>query len=268
LWKNEALATSEYVQAILDASRDLADEYRWLAEELRSVNKALDDLAKADLTNPDNVAALQQLKTHNEALTKVAKAGVVAVQYGCDLLGEYGPAAAPALLWLRAAADSKAPWQPNAVAAIAKIAPNAAPVPKGAKPPVECVLTRDSSVHPIEVKAFTVELKNNTDKDIELYSTLPGAVLVFLDVEIENADGKRISPKFYDATIASPYGPPPKLVGTLVADKVEKIELSALRRYVEKPEELKPGKYRVRVHFRYMTHTAVSEWVPIELGEK
>jgi hypothetical protein len=268
LWKNEALSQSEYVQAILDATRDLADDSRWLTEELQAVNKALDALAKADLTNPDNIAALQQLKAHNEALTKIVQRGVLAVQYGCELLGEYGPAAAPALPWLRAAADSKAPWQANATAAIAKIEPKAAPVPKGAKLPVECILTRDSKLGPMEAKAFTVELKNNIDKDIEIYSSLAGTLLVFLDIEIENPGGKRISREFYDRSIASPFAPPPKLVGTLVADKGEKIELPALSRYLEKPEELKPGKYRVRVKFQYMTHTAVSDWVPIEIGEK
>jgi hypothetical protein len=268
LWKNEALASSEYVQAILDVSRDLADEYRWHDEELRAINKALEDLAKADLTKPDNVAALQQLKAHNEALTKYVKRGVQALQYGCDLLGEYGPASATALPWLRAAANSKLPWQANAAAAIAKIEPKAAPVPKGAKPPVECILIRDTKLEPMEAKAFTVELKNNTNKDIEISSGLAGTMLLFLDVEIENANSKRISREFYDRSIASPFSPEPRLIGTLEANKSEKIELPALTRYIEKPDELKPGKYRVRVKFQYMTHTAVSEWVPIEIGEK
>lgn len=142
----------------------------------------------------------------------------------------------------------------------------AAPVPKPAPKPVECVLTRAPKKAPLDDKAFAVELKNNTDKDVDVFSTLPGGLLVFLDVAVEGPDGKRISPEFYDAMIASPFAPPPRLVGTLAAGKSEKVELW-LARYVEKPDELKPGKYRVRVTFRYKDHAAVSEWVAFEVAK-
>jgi hypothetical protein len=142
--------------------------------------------------------------------------------------------------------------------------PKLAPVPKDAKPPVSCVVALDPKLNPLDMNALTVNLTNNTNEAIEVYSTLPGGLLVFLDVAIEGPDGKRISPVSYDATIASPYAPPPRLVGTLAANKPQKLELW-LARYVEKPEELKPGKYRVRVKFAYGDRTTTSEWVAWEV---
>jgi hypothetical protein len=150
------------------------------------------------------------------------------------------------------------------LAAVALFAAAPAPVPK-AKPPVECVLTLNGKKDALDDAAFAVELKNNTDTPIELLSTLPFGPLVFLDVEIQNSDGKRVSPEFYDATISSPFAPPPKLVGKLETGKGERIELFSLKRYFEKPDEIKPGKYRVRVTFRYAKRTATSEWVSFEV---
>jgi len=139
-----------------------------------------------------------------------------------------------------------------------------APVPK-AKPPVTCVLTLNGKKNPLDDKALTIELKNNTDKAIELLSTLPFGVMVFLDIAIEDADGKRISPESYDASISSPFAPPPKRIGTLEVDKADRIELFSLSRYFEKPDQIKPGKYRVRVKFAYKDYTATSEWVNFEI---
>ena len=143
---------------------------------------------------------------------------------------------------------------------------NLAPVPKDAKPPVSCAVALDPKLGPLDMKAWTVTLTNNTNEEIVLASTLPGGLLVFLDVEIQGPDGKRISPERYDAMIASPYAPPPRHVGTLEANKPVKLELW-LARYVEKPEELKRGKYRVRVKFTYSERTATSEWAAWEIKD-
>ncbi len=261
----ESLTASEVVQGLLDASRDLADDHVWLVEELHELGRTLEGLAESDFDDPDDVTALREVKAHNDTLTGTVRQRIWAVQYGCDLLGQYGTDAAPALPWLQTAAAGNAPWQRHAAAAVTKINAKPAPVPKGAKPPVECVLTLNPKKQPLEAEAFTVELKNNTNEAIELYSTLPFGTLVFMDIVIEGPDGKRISPEFYDRSISSPLSPQPKLIETLEAEKGTKLELSALTRYIEKPEELKPGKYRVRVKFQYDKHTATSEWVPIEI---
>jgi hypothetical protein len=146
-------------------------------------------------------------------------------------------------------------------------APNLSPVPKDAKPPVSCAVALDPKLGPLDMKACTVTLTNNTNEAIGLYSTLPGGLLVFLDVEIQGPDGKRISPERYDAMIASPYAPPPRLVGSLEPNKPVKLELW-LARYVEKPEALKPGKYRVRVKFSYSERSTTSEWAAWEIKER
>jgi hypothetical protein len=143
--------------------------------------------------------------------------------------------------------------------------PNTSPVPKDAKPPVSCAVALDAKLGPLDMKAWSVTLTNNNTEAVGLYSTLPGGLLVFLDVEIEGPDGKRISPKNYDAMIASPFAPPPRLVGSLEPNKPVKLELW-LARYVEKPEELVPGKYRVRVKFGYAEDkSTTSEWTAFEV---
>jgi hypothetical protein len=145
--------------------------------------------------------------------------------------------------------------------------PNLAPVPKDAKPPVSCAVALDPKLGPLDMKACTVTLTNNTNEAIGLYSTLPGGLLVFLDVEIQGPDGKRISPERYDAMIASPFAPPPRLVCSLEPNKPVKLELW-LSRYVEKPEELKSGKYRVRVKFSHAEgKSATSEWAAWEVKD-
>jgi hypothetical protein len=158
-------------------------------------------------------------------------------------------------------------WCALALALLSAAGAKPAPVPKGAKPPVACVLTLDAKANPLDAKAFTLTITNNTDKPIELLSTLPGGILVFLDIEIQNAAGKRVSPERYDATIASPYAPPPRPVATLSETRPEEIKLHALSRYFEMRDPIKPGKYRVRVKFAYLDYAATSEWVAFEVAK-
>jgi hypothetical protein len=258
-------AVPELVTALLDSVRDLAAEDTRAATEWRELRQALDGIDERYYTDQRDRDAIRDAKARLAALGRDTDAYERAVGLGCTLLGEYGPDAAPALTWLRATVNNSAPWRSSAADAVRRIT-TSAPVPKPAPKPVECVLSLGEKKGPLDQKAFAVELKNNTDKDIELLSTLPGGLLVFLDVAIEGPDGKRISPEFYDLTIASPFAPPPRLVGTLGAGKSEKVELW-LARYVEKPDELKPGKYRVRVKFVYGGHTALSEWVGFEIAK-
>lgn len=259
---------TEFVFGVFDATRDAATDHDRVSKEWESLRGAVRELDERDTDDPELVLAIRRAKERVEALAEQLIEARAEIKFGCDTLGEYGPAAAPALAWLRTAAGDSAAWKEHAASAVERIAAKPAPVPKGAKPPVECVATLDSKKKPLDDQAFTVELKNNADKDIELYSTLPGGVLVFLDVAIEGPDGKRISPSFYDAVISSPFAPPARLIGTIEAEKSLKVELHSLNRYFPKPDEVKPGKYRVRVKFRYKDHTATSEWVPFEVAEK
>jgi hypothetical protein len=155
----------------------------------------------------------------------------------------------------------------TAFALIGAAGAKSAPVPKGAKPPVSCALALDAQKDPLDAKAFTVVIRNHTDKPIDLLSTLPGGILVFLDVEIQDAAGKRVSPERFDATIASPYAPPPRPVATLSETRPEEVRLHGLSRYFEMRDPIKPGKYRVRVKFAYGDHVATSEWVAFEVAK-
>jgi hypothetical protein len=142
----------------------------------------------------------------------------------------------------------------------------AAPVPKDAKPPVSCVVSLDPKLDPLDKGALTATMTNNTPDPIEFYSQLPAGMLGFIDVEIQGPDNKRISQERYDAMISSPYATA-QLVGKLEPNKQLKLELW-MARYVGKPEELKPGKYRVRVKLVYGERMTTSEWLAWEVKAK
>jgi len=265
----EALTDGEFAQGLLDASRDAATEYSHLAAEKHTLENALMNIDERDFDAQD-MAAIRAARERAKSLATATERPAKEVQFGCDRLSEHGTIAA--LTWLRQQTEAHIPWHIAAGEALTKITAKAklpVPVPVDAKPKVGCILTFDAKKSPLDNKAFTLELKNNTDKDIEVLSTLPFGLLVFLDMEVEDPAGKRISEEFYNAKIASPFAPPPRLVATLAVDKPTKLEVSPFSCVEEKKREaLKPGKYRVRVKFRYDKFTAVSEWVTVEIPER
>jgi hypothetical protein len=135
-----------------------------------------------------------------------------------------------------------------AIACVALLCSTAAPVP-AAKPPFEITLKVEPKKSPLDDGFASVEIRNHTETDLELRSTLPSGALVFLDTEVRDANDKRVSPEFYRASISSPFSPNPMPVGTIKAGKSLLTDVSLFQGIDEK--KLVPGKYKCRVRFAY-----------------
>lgn len=138
-----------------------------------------------------------------------------------------------------------------------------APVP-AAKPPFEVVLKVEPKKSPLDNGYFSVEIRNHTGTDLELKSALPGGPFVFLDTEVQDAAGKRVSEEFYSASIASPYSEAMP-AGTIKAGKSLLLDVRMFQGIDE--AKLAPGKYKCRVRFKYLPEkvNAVSEWVTVDV---
>jgi hypothetical protein len=259
----EAVPPDDLAAALLDVARDGAAAHAGAAADLRTLSAALDRLDERDLADPADAAAVRRARARRDELGREVSAGAGAVRAALRLLAGYGAAPAAARPWL--AAQGGAPWAAAAAAVpLVPVAP--APVPKGAKPPVECAVTVDPKADPFAEKSLTVRLRNHTPDPIGLWSQLPGGVLVFLDVEVQDPAGKRVSTEFYHRSISSPFAPDPRKVGELPADGTLATDLTAFASIPpDQQERLKPGKYRLRVTFKYDKYAAVSDWAAVEV---
>jgi hypothetical protein len=110
-----------------------------------------------------------------------------------------------------------------------------------------------------------VVIRNNTAAAVEMRSAL--SVEGFLDVEVQDADGKRVSEPFYEAGLASPFDLDRSAsAGTLKPKQDFPIEISPMRPVRE--DALRPGKYRCRVRFRYDKIDVTSEFVEFTVTER
>ncbi|MBY0456041.1 MAG: hypothetical protein K2V38_01750, partial [Gemmataceae bacterium] len=120
------LPTAEVVQALLDVCRDWAGEHARLSAASGELSEALTDLGQVrlDPDDEDEARELADLKSlvrlrQIQVLADRQRRGV-SVKIGCQVLGEFGPDAAPARAWLSAQADADTPWQADARAALGK----------------------------------------------------------------------------------------------------------------------------------------------------
>ncbi len=119
-----ALTPAERVQALLDVCRDWADDHARLADVMRDLNQAVADIETGDYGPNDDelkelTVAVKGRRLLVQADKKRREAGVV---IGCQLLGGYGPDAAPAREWLGAQLDGgEKPWRSAVTAAREKI---------------------------------------------------------------------------------------------------------------------------------------------------
>ena len=118
----DALRPIEFVQGVLDACRDWADDHARLAAAFRELNDAvsgieagrygpLDDELKEILS----AAKLRRLSVQYERKRREAGVGI-----GCQLLGGYGAEAKAAREWLLAQGEDK-PWRAVALLNLARI---------------------------------------------------------------------------------------------------------------------------------------------------
>jgi hypothetical protein len=130
-------------------------------------------------------------------------------------------------------------------------------------------LTVSKDEKPLSAKYASFELKNTGDKPIEFKSYFPSGIYVFIDNEVLDSTGKRISEKFYREKVSSPFSEAHS-VATIDAGKSLKKEFSDL--FVGIPtENLKPGKYKCRLRFSDKAEDYVfeasSEQIEVELTQ-
>ncbi|MDY3556442.1 hypothetical protein R5W24_005608 [Gemmata sp. JC717] len=120
----EALGAAECVQGLLDVCRDGAAQHAQLLEAFGDLNQAISDIdrgvygrASATLKELETALKLRRLSVLADK-----KRREVGLAVGCQLLGAYGPEAAPARDWLRAQSEGTgAPWGASAADALEKI---------------------------------------------------------------------------------------------------------------------------------------------------
>lgn len=130
---------------------------------------------------------------------------------------------------------------------------------------VECqVRVEDKAASPFADRYLRVALCNNTANAIDVKSNLPCGIKGCLDVEVQDANGKRVSRQFYEASIASPFATE-KVVATLTPKQDCTVDVSPMRAV---QETIGPGRYKCRVRFRYEDIDVTSEFVEFTVTER
>jgi hypothetical protein len=126
----ESLTPAEFVQALLDVTRDSAVFFVAVDEETRDLSEAIQ---AAESTEPSSVfddspdmATVAAAKTRLNGLLTASIRHESEVQFGCEMLPEYGADAFVALPWLRDEANGSASWRDAAIAAVNRLTPKPA----------------------------------------------------------------------------------------------------------------------------------------------
>lgn len=139
----------------------------------------------------------------------------------------------------------------------------AAPVPTHLMARPEIQLRYNSATHPLG-STYEITIRNTGGADLQVWTDRLYGLATFVDTEIRNDKDVRISrpyrwnsPANRDAAL--------KLVETIPPGKSYSTTLPAFSSVNDK--DLIPGKYRVRVRFKYQDHDVVSDWVTVEVSE-
>jgi hypothetical protein len=131
------------------------------------------------------------------------------------------------------------------------------PRKKKEKPMLECrvLFYKTTKIGvPNEVAVFEVELKNISDKPIEIAYTYAPEILQFMKKEVHRPDKTKVTYKCLDSL--SPFSEKPRIF-TLQPGKATKAPFGS--------EGKEPGVYRVQAIFEYENMKAVSPVVEVEL---
>ena len=139
----------------------------------------------------------------------------------------------------------------------------AAPVPSHLMPRTDVELRYNPARHPLG-SSFDITIRNTGPADLQIWTDRPYGTLTFLDVEILNERGERVS-RFYPWNSPADQGATAKHLVTIAAGKSYSPKLPLFNSVPEK--SLTPGKYKVRVRFKYQDHDAVSDWLTVEVTE-
>lgn len=139
----------------------------------------------------------------------------------------------------------------------------AAPVPTHLMPRPEIRLRYDPARHPL-AGSFEVAIRNAGSAELQVWTDRPFGIAAFLDAEIRNDKGERISRAFRWHTPAD-MGASLRLAEAIPSGRAYVTALPAFNSVDEK--SLVAGKYKVRVRFKYQDHDVVSDWVLVEVTE-
>lgn len=133
------------------------------------------------------------------------------------------------------------------------------------KKPLEISLRVTKGANPLGDNYATVEIKNDGEVPIEIWSQLPLGVTQCLDIEVVDASGQRCSQAFYSSFIASPFADR-SLRATIPAGKSVVVPLRLFHGVAD--GDLKPGKYTCRVHFEHGELKGSSEPIEVEVTKE
>ena len=147
--------------------------------------------------------------------------------------------------------------------ALFPLASSAAPVPTHLMAKPEVQLRFNSASHPLG-NSFEVAIRNTGGADLQVWTDRPSGIATFLDAEIRNEKDERISP-YYAWNSPAEAGAVVRLAKTIPPGNPY-VSMNCLFQSVDE-KNLLPGKFKLRVRFKYRDHDVVSNWVSVEVTE-
>jgi hypothetical protein len=151
----------------------------------------------------------------------------------------------------------------TAILLVLPVSAAAAPIPEHLMPRLELQLRHNPNDHPLGNK-YEIVVRNTGASDLQIWTDRPHGLAAFLDYEIVNAAGDRVSRSTHWARPAD-EGEKITHRETIPAKKSFTFADAVFQSVEEK--KLVPGRYKVRVRFHYKSHNAVSEWLPVDISE-
>ena len=139
----------------------------------------------------------------------------------------------------------------------------AAPVPAHLMPRMQVELRHDDKDHALG-NNYEIVLRNVGAAELTIWTDRPYGLAAFLDFEIVNDKGARVS-RFDPWGTPGSVGDPVRLRATIPAKTSHTIKLPIFESVPE--NKLIPGRYKVRARFRYRDQDAVSEWLAVSVSE-
>jgi hypothetical protein len=124
------------------------------------------------------------------------------------------------------------------------------------------IAVTDPAANPLGHEYAEVRIRNGTAGTIRVESNLAFGIMAFVDVEVTDEQGVRISKPFYDALISSPSRER-EVVATLEPGEAVSVPLSVFRPV--DTDKIKPGKYKCKARFKYREHQAESQTAEVVL---
>ena len=111
---------------------------------------------------------------------------------------------------------------------------------------------------------FELTIRNVGGAELPIWTNQPSGIYSFIDAEVYNEKGERVS-RYYRWQAPAKADAASKLVETIPMGKSWVATIPAFDAVDE--GKFVPGKYKIRVRFKYKGHDAVSNWLEVEVSE-